>query len=120
MFIQQAEEGVDTAQIDTFLQNSGLHKTELAELLSLDPKTLENYRKKDKHLDTLRSELLLKLVDLFALGQEVLGDKESFRTWLTLAAGEFEGAAPWQLLSTVTGVGEVHDQLTRIAYGYTV
>ncbi|MEM6845670.1 MAG: MbcA/ParS/Xre antitoxin family protein [Bacteroidota bacterium] len=120
MFIQQAEEGVNTAQIDTFLQNSGLHKTELAELLSLDPKTLENYRKKNKHLDTLRSELLLKLVDLFPLGKEVLGDQKSFRAWLALPAGEFEGATPWQLLSTVTGVGEVQDQLTRIACGYAV
>lgn len=119
-FIQQAQEGVDFAQINQFMQTSGLQKAALAELLGLDPKTLDNYRRQGKSLDKLRSELLLKLFEVFCLGKEVLGTMDNFRAWLYLPAGEFGGAKPWQLLSTVTGVGEVYDQLQRIAHGYVV
>jgi len=120
MFIQQAQDGIDHARLAAFLQNSDLHKAELAEILNLDPKTLDNYRKQNKSLDNLRSELFLKLEEVFEVGKEVLGSKEAFRSWLHLPAGEFHGKTPWQLLSTVTGVGEVHNQLLRIAYGYTI
>ena len=120
LLIQRARHGVDFAQTSQFMQTYGLQKSELAELLGLDPKTLDNYRKQGRNLDKLRSELFLKLMEVFQEGKDVLGSIASFRSWLHLPAGEFQGNTPWQLLSTVTGVGEVQAQLQRIAYGYVV
>lgn len=118
--IEKANQGVDIQRIDTFLQQSGLSKAELGQLLGIDPKTLDNYRKQNKTLDKLKSELLLKLSTLFALGENVFGSANEFRAWLHLKAGEFKGTPPIHLLTTITGVTMVERQLERIAQGYVV
>ena len=118
--VEQANQGVDSRLVDEFLTRSGLSRSELGQLLGIDPKTLDNYRKHNKTLDRLRSELLLKLVNLFSLGGEVFGNSSEFRAWLQLPAGEFNGDSPIQLLTTVTGVTMVTRQLDRISQGYVV
>ena len=118
--VEKANQGVDALLVDEFLAQSGLSRSELGQLLGIDPKTLDNYRKQNKSLDRLRSELLLKLINLFSLGREVFGDSSEFRAWLQLPAGEFNGDSPIQLLTTVTGVTMVARQLERISQGYVV
>ncbi len=118
--IEEANQGVDPQRIDSFLQQSGLSKAELGQLLGIDPKTLDNYRKQNKTLDKLRSELLLKLTALFTLGENVFGNVIEFRAWLHLKAGEFNDTPPIHLLTTITGVTLVERQLERIAQGYVV
>lgn len=118
--VEKANQGADTSLVDDFLVKSGLSKAELGQLLGIDPKTLDNYRRLNKTLDRLKSELVLKLMDVFTLGSEVFGDSSEFRAWLHLPAGEFEGSTPIQLLTTVTGVNMVTLQLERIAQGYVV
>ena len=118
--VEKANRGVDSLLVDEFLAQSGLSRSELGQLLGIDPKTLDNYRKQNKTLDRLRSELLLKLINLFSLGREVFGSSSEFRAWLQLPAGEFNGALPIQLLTTVTGVTMVTRQLERIGQGYVV
>lgn len=117
--IEKANQGVDTKLIDTFLRQSGLSKAELGHLLGIDPKTLDNYRKHNKTLDKLKSELLLKLLALFSLGSEVFGNADEFRSWLHMSAGEWAGV-PIDMLTTITGVNLVERQLERIAQGYVV
>ena len=106
--------------LDKFLRQSELSKAELSQLLGIDPKTLDNYRRQDKTLDKLKSELLLKILHLFTLGSDVFGNTKEFRAWLHLPAGEFANAAPIDLLTTVTGVHLVERQVERIAQGYVV
>ena len=118
--IKKANQGADSQVIDEFLRQSGLSKAETGQLLGIDPKTLDNYRKLNKTLDKLRSELLLKLTTLFELGIEVFGNASEFRAWLLMSAGEFKGTSPIDLLTTVTGVTMVEHQLMRIAEGYVV
>ncbi len=118
--VQRAQEGISVEFFDKLLQQSGLSKVELSRLLSIDPKTIDNYRRADKPFDMLKGELLLKLSRLFKLGEEVLGNTEEFRTWLHLPAGEFNATLPIFLLSTSTGVDLVEEQLERIAQGYVV
>ena len=118
--VEQANLGVDASAVDAFVAQSGLSRSELGQLLGIDPKTLDNYRKQNKTLDRLRSELLLKLINLFSLGSEVFGNSGEFRAWLQLPAGEFNGDSPLQLLTTVTGVTMVTRQLDRISLGYVV
>ena len=118
--VKQANRGVSMLLLDKFLQQSKLSKAELSRLLGIDPKTLDNYRQKNKTLDRLRSELLLKLLSLFELGSEVFGKTDEFQSWLHLPAGEFANAAPIDLLTTVTGAHLVERQVERIAQGYVV
>ena len=118
--VEKANRGADAVLVDDFLVQSGLSRSELGQLLGIDPKTLDNYRKLNKTLDRLRSELLLKLTTLFTLGSEVFGETSEFRAWLHLPAGELNGAPPIHMLTTVTGVNMVIRQLERIAQGYVV
>ncbi|MEK6481314.1 antitoxin Xre-like helix-turn-helix domain-containing protein [Catalinimonas sp. 4WD22] len=118
--IQKAQEGVSIEVFDQLLQDSGLSKNELSQILGIDPRTIDNYRKSTKPFDTLKGELLLKLKELFTLGEEVFGSSEDFKAWLHLPAGEFNNTLPLFLLATSTGVDLVAEQLERIAQGYVV
>ena len=118
--IQKVHEGIDIAFFDKLLEQSGMTRAELTQLIGVDPKTIDNYRRVGKPFDTLKGELLLKLSRLFALGEEVFGSTKEFRAWLHLPAGEFQGIPPHHLLSTSTGVDLVEAQLERIAQGYVV
>lgn len=102
------------------LQESGLNMGALCQLLGVDPKTIDNYRRVNKPFDTLKGELLLKLSHLFKLGAEIIGSTEDFKAWLHIPAGEFNNKLPIFLLATSTGVDLVEKQLERIGQGYVV
>lgn len=116
--IHLCDEGIDHGYFGVLQSHSGLSKATLAHFVGVDPTTVDNYRKEKKKFTGDAAEKLLRLHRLFALGEELFGNTEEFLSWLHLPSPGLAGQKPWGLLHSITGMGEIEDQLNRIAHGY--
>ena len=118
--VYQVDMGVHVSKFDQLLQHSGMQKQVLANLLGLDPRTIDNYRKQGRNFPSLEGELLLKITQLFKVGEEVFGGVGAFRDWLDVSSEAFDQRKPMTFLRTSTGAALVQQALLRIAHGYAV
>lgn len=106
--------------ITSLLNFTGLPLVFLAEsVFEVTPKTLSKYRNDDVKLPAAIIELSFKLRDLYNLGLEIFGSKETFNKWLNAKNYGLDNKAPTSLLKTATGIDLVSEELIRIAYGAT-
>jgi putative toxin-antitoxin system antitoxin component (TIGR02293 family) len=115
--IINAQKGLPISAVYDFSIVSLKSQKEIAGLIHTSAKTLQNYASGLKQLPTLQSELLLKLFALYEKGLEVFGEVESFNRWLRKPAFGLYNSIPDTLLTTMTGINEVMDELIRIEYG---
>jgi putative toxin-antitoxin system antitoxin component (TIGR02293 family) len=116
--VSKAQEGVEASYFINLLRHSGFRKDELAGLVGIDPKTVDNYRKSQKKFTRDSAEKLLKLHRLFALGDEIFGSTPEFIDWLSIPTPALNNQRPLALLHSVSGIMEVEKQLLRLAHGY--
>ncbi|MEO0330270.1 MAG: antitoxin Xre/MbcA/ParS toxin-binding domain-containing protein [Bacteroidota bacterium] len=116
--IHLCDEGIDHEYFSALQSHAGLPQATLAHFMGVDLTTVDNYRKEKKKFTGDSAEKLLKLHRLFALGEELFGSTEEFVGWLHLPSPGLEGQKPWDLLHANTGMGEIEEQLNRIAHGY--
>ncbi len=120
VLVDTAHQGIDITYFDRLLQRSGMAKGVLASLIGIDPRTIDNYRKKNRKFDILEGELILKLERLFVLGEDVFEDMAEFIAWLDLPSIGLGNRKPMLLLNTSTGIDLVYEELMRTAHGYVV
>lgn len=114
-----AHKGLGPAIFYSFAELIKMSEKSLAGLLNIHPRTMSNYRDHQKTLAPIESEHLLKLIALFAKGEELLGNIDEFNYWLKkpfLASKE----KPVDWLITPGGVDMVSAELDRLAHGYAV
>ena len=116
--VSKAQEGVEALYFENLLKHSGFRKDELAGLVGIDPKTVDNYRKSHKKFTRDSAEKLLKLHRLFAFGDELFGSTAEFVDWLSIPSPALNNQSPFNLLHSVSGIMEVEKQLLRLAHGY--
>jgi putative toxin-antitoxin system antitoxin component (TIGR02293 family) len=87
------------------------------EVLFKSLKTFSNYKKNNTPLDAAVSEKVLTLFSLYNKGISLFGSVEEFNNWIDLPAFGLGDQIPKHLLSTITGIRLVEDELTRIEYG---
>lgn len=88
-----------------------------ADLLDVSYKTVTRYQKEKKKLSPLQSEYILKTIALFNKGNKVFGTEESFSRWLDKPAFGLGNRIPRKLITTVSGINFIIDELNRIAHG---
>ena len=88
-----------------------------ADLLDVSYKTVTRYQKEKKKLSPLQSEYILKTIALFNKGNKVFGSEESFSRWLDKPAFGLGNIIPRKLITTVSGINFIIDELNRIAHG---
>jgi putative toxin-antitoxin system antitoxin component (TIGR02293 family) len=91
----------------------------LAALLHIHPRTISNYRDQKKHLNPVEGEHLLKLINLFTVGEETFGNIDQFNQWLNQPSW-LNKEKPMDWLDTPGGVDLVLVELNRLNYGYVV
>lgn len=91
----------------------------LAGLLHIHPRTMSNYREQQKTLAPVESEHLLKLIAIYAKGEEVFGEIEEFNYWLQKPFWDNK-EKPIDWLITPGGIDLVSVELDRLAHGYAV
>lgn len=118
--VNKAQEGIAADYFVNLLKHSGLRKDELASLVGVDPKTIDNYRKLNKLFTRDSAEKLLQLHRLFAFGDELFGTTSEFMDWLAIPNPGLDNKSPMALLHSISGIMEVEKQLMRLAHGYAV
>ncbi len=88
-----------------------------AGLLDVSYKTVTRYQKEEKKFSALQSEYILKTIVLFHKGVKVFGNTESFNRWLDKPAYGLGNIIPRAVITTVTGINFVMDELNRIEHG---
>jgi putative toxin-antitoxin system antitoxin component (TIGR02293 family) len=111
------KEGVSVEQVNRFISVSGLTQSTVAEKLGLAVKTLHDYKKTNKALPPEKSEKLIKLIELYDKGIEVIGSGKGFINWLNTPAYGLGWVVPETLLSSIAGIEAIMDELNSIAFG---
>lgn len=88
-----------------------------AGLLDLSYKTVTRYQKEKKTFSPLQSEYIIKTITLFHKGGEVFGSIESFKKWLDKPAFGLGNIIPRNIITTVSGINFVMEELNRIERG---
>lgn len=114
-----ARKGIQADIFFSFSKKIGLSENHVAQWLHLHPRTINNYAENKKVLNPVESEHLLKLIALYAKGEEVLGSVNQFNQWL-ISPSWMSNDKPSDWLFTPGGVDFVSDELDRMAFGYPV
>ncbi len=114
--IQVIEGGITKAEVEEVKGQTGLDYETLAHILTVTKATLHNKKGNDK-FNTVVSERLLLLADLYAYGIEVFGQKEKFNKWLMSEIRALGFERPIDKLGTMLGMQEVKQIIGRIDYG---
>jgi len=93
------------------------NKDHAASLLDVSYKTVTRYQKEKKKFSPLQSEYIVKTITLFHKGDLVFGNTDSFNRWLDKPAFGLGNKIPRSLITTVTGINFVMDELNRIERG---
>jgi len=86
-------------------------------VIKRSPRTIRNYREKNKDLDANYSEHLLKIINLYHLGQEIFGSLDEFTFWLQRPFYN-STEKPMDLMKTVGGVDLIAQEVEKLAQGY--
>ncbi len=117
--VYTARKGVNPGIFYAFSDTANISEKNLAALLHVHPRTISNYREKQKSLNPVEGEHLLKLIYLFITGEEIFGSIEQFSQWIN-SPGWQDREKPMDWLDTPGGVDLVLEELSRLSYGYVV
>lgn len=108
--------GLQPYALSDLLTITGATQMDLAKILDLTEPTLRKYIRGGKELNTVLSEHIIQLFELFDKGMDTFGSLEEFKNWLPHHNIGIN-ARPIDLLDTLTGINIVMSELTRIDYG---
>ena len=117
--VASAHKGVNPSVFFSFASSIKMSEKKLAALLHLHPRTINNYKEDQKKLSPIESEHLLKLISLFAKGEEIFGNVDEFNYWLQKPYWNAR-QKPVDWLITPGGVDILLDELDRLAHGYAI
>lgn len=117
--VYSARKGVKPSVFYVFANVGKIPEKNLASLIHLHQRTIQNYLDQQKNFNPVESEHLLKLIALFIKGEELFGDVDEFNYWLQKPFWNNK-EKPIEWLTTPGGVDLVSDELDRLAHGYAV
>ncbi len=117
VLMEAARTGIEFSFFNQLLQKIPLSINEWADILHLSNRTLQRYQKEKKSFETLQSERILEIAALYNYGSDVLGNAESFESWMNSKVIALGGAKPKSLLDSSYGITMVKDVLGRIEHG---
>jgi len=94
-----------------------MHRVQVAERLSIPPRTLSRRLATKSRLTHEESDRTLRMAKVVALAREVLGTEEKASRWMSTPNRALGGRRPFDQLDTELGVRSVEEVLQRIAYG---
>ena len=115
-FYRAVRKGVPRLSIDSLAHVMNIPMTKMAILLNLSYKTLTR-KNEVELLDTPVSSHAFEIADTIAKGLGVFEDEDRLNRWLNKENRALNGARPYDLLDTSTGIKLVNRILGRIEEG---
>jgi putative toxin-antitoxin system antitoxin component (TIGR02293 family) len=109
--------GVPYSLFETIKDYTPLEEHDWAEILSLNPKTLQRYKQSERDFDRLQSEKIIEMAEVTTIGLDVFGNLDRLRLWLATPNFALGKRKPIELLKDSYGKELVIGELTRINYG---
>lgn len=114
--IERVQAGLSFRAVQNLQKALNLPLEKIACVLGMSRATLHR-RKVQGRIDPQESEKLVRYQRLLQKAEEVFGDKESAREWLTHKQAGLGNAVPFDFAGTELGAREVENLLGRIEYG---
>tara|TARA_R110002050_G_scaffold109799_1_gene221447 strand:+ start:198245 stop:198754 length:510 start_codon:yes stop_codon:yes gene_type:complete len=109
-------EGISANQLEKLRLSTGLEVQELAPILQVTTRTLQNKKNNDK-FGVAVSEKALELSQLYLQGYVVFGSQDRFKSWMRSNVLALNNNTPLSYLDTQFGFSLVHQIMGRIAHG---
>ena len=114
---EQVRSGLPASTVTLLAETLSLHRAQVAERLSIPPRTLSRRLATKSRLTHEESDRTLRMAKVVALAREVLGTEEKASRWMSNPNRALGGRRPFNQLDTELGVRSVEEVLHRIAYG---
>jgi len=114
--IEQIRAGLSFRAVQNLQKALDLPMERIASVLGMSRATLQR-RKLQGKIDREASEKLVRYQSLLKKAEEVFGDAENAREWLTHPQRGLGNAVPLEFAKSELGAGEVENLLGRIEYG---
>jgi putative toxin-antitoxin system antitoxin component (TIGR02293 family) len=108
--------GVSKKDLESLKKIAGLDYDQLAKALSVTRATLIN-KKREEKFNTVLSERIVGLADIYSYGYDVFEDEERFNLWIFRSNKALGGKTPYDLLDNQFGREEVKSIIGRIEFG---
>jgi len=114
---EQVRTGLPATTITLLATVLSLQRAQVAERLSIPPRTLSRRLATKARLTHDESDRTLRMARVIALAKKVLGTEEKASRWMRTANRALGGRSPFDQLDTDVGVRAVEEVLQRIAHG---
>lgn len=109
-------EGISKKDLEHLKEKTDLDYNQLSKVLSVARATLIN-KKGNAKFDTVLSERIVGVADIYSYGYEVFEEENRFNEWIFRANQSLGGLSPYDLLDNQYGREEVKNLIGRIDYG---
>lgn len=114
--INSIETGLPTSAIEKIAAYFEISVSDLMIALRISRSTWHR-RKRAGKLDFSLSDKVYQLAELIGYGERVFGDEAKVRLWFKTPSVVFEGRQPIQLVSSLSGLNLINEELLRIEHG---
>ena len=108
--------GFEYGAVARFCEAYCVPRREIASAMGISPSTLGRRRSAGR-ISASESERLLRLASLYAMAEDVVGDRVLAAEWMRTPARGLDGRQPTAYARTEPGARQVEILLGRIAYG---
>ncbi len=115
--IEQSQSGVSINYLNKISAKYDISINDWADIMGISTKSLQRYQQQENILSAIQTEFVLKIERLYALGEEVFGTTQNFKLWMQKPAYGLGNKIPASILTTVSGINLVINQVLRIAHG---
>jgi putative toxin-antitoxin system antitoxin component (TIGR02293 family) len=115
--VNMLREGVAYTYLNSISDRINFTLEDWSSYLHLSERTIQRYKKDKKPFDTIYSEKIVQIDQLYKKGAEVFGNDDNFHTWMETKSIPLGGVKPKELLDTTYGINLVADELGRIEHG---
>ncbi len=115
--VEQSTSGIPIRYLNNISDKYHISTNDWSDIMGISTKSIQRYQQQENTLSAIHSEFVLKIEQLYALGEEVFGNLQSFKQWLQKPAYGIGNKIPSKILNTISGINIVINQVLRIAHG---
>lgn len=115
--IQAISVGIPYSLFEKIQKRSPYTVKEWAELLDISYKSMQRYQASNGRFKPIHSEKIFEFAEVFEVGMEFFGNKESFKEWLGDKTIAFGGMRPIDCMKSSYGKELVVERLVNFEHG---